>query len=77
MKGRQKMGFTVLYVVILIGMLIPTVMTLWPAQASKLNRLGYMSVCSFAPWSTLGMFGITLLLVGIVYLIQRAVAKCA
>ena len=77
MKGRQKMGFTVLYVVILIGMLIPTVMTLWPAQASKLNRLGYMSVCSFAPWSTLSMIGIALLLVGTVYLIQRVVAKSA
>ena len=77
MKGRQKRGFTVLYVVILIGMLIPTVMTLWPAQASKLNRLGYVSVCSFAPFSTLSMIGIALLLVGTVYLIRRVVAKSA
>jgi hypothetical protein len=75
MKGRQNMGFTVLYVVISIGMLIPTVMTLWPAKASKLNRLGYMSICSFTPWSTLSMIGIALLLMGIVYLIQRVMTK--
>jgi hypothetical protein len=75
MKGRQEMGFTILYAVIVIGMLIPTVMTLWPAEASKPNRLGYMSMCSFTPWSTLSMIGITLLLVGIVYLVQRVMAK--
>jgi hypothetical protein len=69
------MAFTVLYALIVIGMLIPTVMTLWPANASKPNRLGYMSVCSFTPWSTLSMIGITLLLVGTVYLIQRIMAK--
>ena len=71
------MGFTILYALIVIGMLIPTVMTLWPAEASKPNRLGYMSVCSFAPWSTLSMVGIMLLLVGIVYAIQRVVARSA
>jgi len=75
MKGRQKMAFTVLYALIVIGMLIPTMMTLWPAEASKPNRLGYMSMCSFTPWSTLSMIGITLLLVGIVYLIQQVMAK--
>ena len=77
MKERGKMGFTVLYALVLVGMLIPTVMTLWPAEASKLNRLGYMSVCSFAPWSTLSMVGIMLLLVGVVYLFQRVVARSA
>ena len=69
------MAFTVLYALVVIGMLIPTMMTLWPAEASKLNRLGYMSICSFTPWSTLSMIGITLLLVGIVYLIQRVMAR--
>ena len=69
------MAFTVLYALIVIGMLIPTVMTLWPAEASKPNRLGYMSMCSFTPWSTLSMIGITLLLVGIVHLIQRVMVK--
>ena len=69
------MGFTTLYAIVVIAMLVPTVMTVWPGQASKLNRLGYMSTCSFAPWSTLGMVGITLLLVGIVYLVQRVVSR--
>jgi hypothetical protein len=69
------MGFTVLYVLIVIGMLIPTVMTVWPAKASKPNQLGYMSICSFAPWSTLSLIGIALLLVGIVYLVQHVKFK--
>ena len=69
------MGFTILYAIVVVAMLVPTVMTVWPRQASKLNRLGYLSVCSFAPWSTLGMLGITLLLVGIVYLVQRVVSR--
>ena len=69
------MGFSKLYAIVVVGMLIPTVMTLWPAEASKPNRLGYMSMCSFTPWSTLGMIGITVLLVGIVYLIQRVAAR--
>ena len=64
-----------LYAIVVIVMLVPTVITVWPAQASKSNRLGYASVCSFAPWSTLGMLGITLLLVGIVYLVQRVVSR--
>ena len=64
-----------LYAIVVIVMLVPTVMTVWPAQASKSNRLGYTSVCSFTPWSTLGMLGITLLLVGIVYLVQRVVSR--
>ena len=69
------MVFTVLYVLVVGGMLVPTVMTLWPAEASKANRLGYLSKCSFAPWSTLSMIAITLLLVGIVYVIQRVAAR--
>ena len=69
------MGFSVLYAVVVVAMSVPTAITLWPAEASKLNRLGYMSKCSFAPWSTVAMVGITLLLVGIVYLIQRVAAR--
>jgi hypothetical protein len=36
-----------------------------------------MSVCSFTPWSTLSMVGIALLLLAIVYVIQRVVVKSA
>jgi peptidoglycan biosynthesis protein MviN/MurJ (putative lipid II flippase) len=35
-----------------IGFFVLTLITLLPAEASKLNRLGYYSVCSFAPMST-------------------------
>ena len=30
--------------------------TLLPGSTSKPNDLGYYSVCSFAPWSTLALF---------------------
>lgn len=41
------------------------VWTLWPMSASKPNALGYHSHCTFAPWSSLillGMSGLTCLL---------------
>lgn len=62
--------FYITYLATILGMLIPTVMTLLPGEASKPNHLGYISRCSFAPWSTLSLVGITLLLIGIVYVIQ-------
>jgi len=36
-----------------IGFVVLALITLLPAEASKLNRLGYYGVCSFAPVSTL------------------------
>jgi len=35
-----------------IGFIALSVITLIPGEASKLNRLGYYSVCSFTPYST-------------------------
>ena len=35
-----------------IGFIALSIITLVPAEASKLNRLGYSSVCSFSPLST-------------------------
>jgi hypothetical protein len=29
--------------------------TLFPASATKMNDLGYFSMCPFAPWSTLAL----------------------
>lgn len=70
----MRVAFTVLQMITVVGMLVPTVFTLVPHQASKLNRLGYYSYCAFAPYSTLSMLGITLLLVGIIYWIRSALA---
>ena len=55
-------------------MLIPTFMTLMPHDASKANHLGFKSMCAFAPWSTLSMLGILVVLLGAVYGIQSLVA---
>jgi len=75
MNTGIKILFYIIYFVIIIGMLIPTVMTLLPSEASKPNHLGYVSKFSFAPWSTLSLVGITLLLIGIVYIFQLATGK--
>lgn len=68
-----RVVFRVVYFVLIIGITIPTIMTVWPHHASKINRLGYYSVCPFAPLSTLIMIGILLLVVGIVYVVQRVI----
>lgn len=75
MNTGTKILFYMIYSVTIIGMLIPTVMTLLPGEASKPNHLGYVSRCSFAPWSTLSLVGITLFLVGIVYVVQILIGK--
>lgn len=73
MSTSIRILFWSLYALVIIGMLIPTVLTLLPREASKPNRLGYMSYCAFAPYSTLSLVGITLVLVGLVYLVQRVI----
>lgn len=75
MNTGIKILFYIIYLVTIIGMFIPTAITLFPCEASKPNRLGYVSNCSFAPWSTLSLVGITLLLIGIVYIIQLSIGK--
>ncbi len=44
-----------------VGFIALSIITLLPDDASKLNRLGYYSVCSFVPIST----GILLVLSGV------------
>jgi hypothetical protein len=41
--------------------------TLLPGDASKPNDLGYFSVCSFAPWSSLAL----LLVAGVLWVVRR------
>ena len=75
MNSWTKILSDLIYLVTILGLFIPTVMTLLPGEASKPNHLGYVSRCSFAPWSTLSMVGITLLLIGIVYLVQISIGR--
>ena len=42
-----------------VGFIALSVMTLTPEQASKPNRLGYYSVCSYAPISTAILFALS------------------
>jgi len=51
-------------VIVLVGL---AVFTLLPFSASKANDLGYVSTCSFAPWSTL----VLLLAAGVVWAVRQ------
>jgi len=51
-------------VVILAGL---AVWTLLPFSAPKVNDLGYVSACPFAPWSTLAL----LLAAGVIWAIRQ------
>ncbi len=75
MRNPSQIIFTSIYLIVILGMLIPTVMTLLPHDASKPNHWGYKSMCAFAPWSTLSLLGILSALVGLVYLIQILVER--
>ncbi len=55
---------------LLVVMLIPIALAIWtlmPGSASKVNDLGYVSACPFAPWSTLSL----LLLAGVIWVIRQ------
>ena len=69
---RQKPSNTILLglIVLFVGL---AVLTLLPFTAPRANDLGYMSMCPFAPWSTLAL----LVVAGVIwsirqYLITRA-----
>jgi len=63
---RQKPSNTILLglVVLFVGL---AVLTLLPFTAPKENDLGYMSMCPFAPWSTLSL----LLVAGLIWAIRQ------
>ena len=44
-----------------------SVSTLLPLEASKTNDLGYYSLCSFAPWSSVAL----LLVAGVIWAIRK------
>jgi hypothetical protein len=51
-------------VVLFVGL---AVLTLLPFTAPRANDLGYMSMCPFAPWSTLAL----LLVAGVIWAIRQ------
>ena len=63
---RQRPSNTILLglVVLFVGL---AVLTLLPFTAPRANDLGYMSMCPFAPWSTLAL----LLVAGLIWAIRQ------
>ena len=63
---RQRLSNTILLglIVLFVGL---AVLTLLPFTAPRANDLGYMSMCPFAPWSTLSM----LLVAGVIWAIRQ------
>jgi hypothetical protein len=63
---RQRSSNTILLglVVLFVGL---AVLTLLPFTAPRANDLGYMSMCPFAPWSTLSL----LVVAGVIWAIRQ------
>jgi hypothetical protein len=63
---RQKSSATILLglAVLFVGL---AVLTLLPFAAPRANDLGYVSMCPFAPWSTLAL----LLVAGVIWAIRQ------
>jgi hypothetical protein len=63
---RQRLSNTILLglIVLFVGL---AVLTLLPFTAPRANDLGYMSMCPFAPWSTLSL----LLVAGLIWAIRQ------
>ena len=63
---RQKPSTTILLglAVLFVGL---AVLTLLPFTAPRENDLGYLSMCPFAPWSTLAL----LLVAGVIWAIRQ------
>ena len=62
----EKTRSTVLLILIVILILL-SAWTMLPSGGSKPNDLGYISVCPFAPWSTLAL----LLAAGFIWAIRK------
>jgi hypothetical protein len=65
-RGRLKPSNTVLFglAILFVGLAI---LTLLPFTAPRANDLSYMSMCPFAPWSTLAL----LLIAGVIWAVRQ------
>ena len=65
LKKLIKLFFMTVYAILILGLSFGTVsasiITILPAEASKVNPLGYYSTCSFAPYSTIILFSLAIL----------------
>ena len=57
---------TTIFLVLIMLLIGAAVFTLLPSSSSRINDLGYISLCPFAPWSTLSL----LLLGGVVWAVR-------
>lgn len=70
MQPRASHTILLGLIVIFVGL---AVLTLLPFSAPKANDLGYMSMCPFAPWSTLALLVVAGILWAVrQYLVTRA-----
>ena len=66
MKIRRSTGL-IISGLLSVGFFAMALITLLPAEASKPNRVGYYSVCSFSPISTLILLIFSAIFILIVY----------
>ena len=67
-KGTIVLFYTIFVISLLSGGLSAGILTLIPHEASKTNYLGYYSICSFTPFSTIILF--TMAIVGTILLVK-------
>jgi hypothetical protein len=70
MAQRTSSTFLLGVVIIFVGL---AALTLLPFSAPRENDLGYLSMCPFAPWSTLAL----LLVAGVAWAIRQYLATRA
>ncbi len=61
--------------VVALSPLVPAVATLFPWEASKPNCLGYYSVCSFAPYSSIILTGIAFATLDLIIATKRLLKR--
>jgi hypothetical protein len=64
MSDKTRIGGLLVLVWIFVVLSLSTVL---PLSASKTNDLGYYSLCSFAPWSSLAL----LFVAGVIWAIRK------
>ena len=78
-KGLAVLFYTIFVISLLSGGLSAGILTLTPHEASRPNFLGYYSLCSFVPFSTMILFTMaivgTLLLIKLVKYYKRALKR--
>ena len=58
-----------------LGFLTLSVFTLIPAEASKVNRLGYYSICSYSPISSIILLSLAIVMVRMAFRKTRVSSK--